>query len=241
MFPEFRGLVYADDETTIGRLSQAMKLVAAGQPMFKLDGNLDFNMDKTKFLTKGPISDRHFYERDQHFLRTDPDLQVIVNDFTPEMFTVEVIEVLGTPLDTEGYIKNFVGQNCIKIIRHSQKFEPLTDDFTHFQLIQKTMNTLTQFMSANITLPPQEQFLLAQHRHVDTVIANAILKKGTRNSFHLWLKQDYDLAVTMLQMPHALGGFGLTPNVIVQTSAKVVMTARFLGLVGSLPSDEQQL
>ena len=45
----------------------------------------------------------------------------------------------------------------------------------------------------------------------------------------------------MLQMPHALGDFGLTPNVIAQTSVKVAMAARFLGLVGSLPLDEQQL
>ena len=65
-----------------------MKLVGAGQPMFKQDGNLDFNMGKTKFLAKGPISARHLYERAQHFLRTDPALQDIANDFTPEMFTV---------------------------------------------------------------------------------------------------------------------------------------------------------
>ena len=42
-------------------------------------------------------------------------------------------------------------------------------------------------------------------------------------------------------MPHTDGGFGLTPNVIAQTSAKVAMTSRFLGLVGSLPLDEQHL
>ena len=179
MFPELRGLAYADDETTIGRLSQAMKLVGAGQPMLKLDGNLDFNMGKTKFLAKGPISARHLYERAQHFLRPDPALQGIANDFTPEMFTVEGIEVLGTPLGTEGYIKNFVAQNCIKIIRDVEKLEPLTDGFTHLQLIQKTMNTRTQFMSANITLLSQEQFLSVEHRHVDTAIGNAILKKGT--------------------------------------------------------------
>ena len=94
---------------------------------------------------------------------------------------------------------NFVTQNCIKIIRDVEKLEPLTDGFTHFQLIQKTMNTRTQFMSANITLPPQGQFLSAEHRHVDTGIANAILKKGMRNSFHLWAKNDYDLAVTRFQ------------------------------------------
>jgi len=96
------------------------------------------------------------------------------------------------------------------------------------------MSTCTQYMSANITLPPQEQFLSAQHRHVDKAIANAILKKGTRGSFHLWVKDDYDLAVTVLQKPHAFGGFGLTPNVIAQSSAKVAMATRFLALVGSL-------
>jgi hypothetical protein len=109
----------------------------------------------------------------------------MANDFTPEMFTVEGIEVLGTPIGTEGYIKNFVAQNCVKIMRDIEKLEPLRDGFTHFQLIQKTQNTCTQYTSANITLPPQKNFLSAQQRHIDTPIANAILKKGTRNSFHL--------------------------------------------------------
>ena len=40
-------------------------------------------------------------------------------------------------------------------------------------------------------------------------------------------------------MPHTDGGFGLTPNTIAQTSAKVDMTTRFLGLVGSLSADKQ--
>jgi hypothetical protein len=45
----------------------------------------------------------------------------------------------------------------------------------------------------------------------------------------------------MLQKTHALGGFGLTPNVLAQIAAKVAMASRFLNLVGSLPSEEQQL
>jgi hypothetical protein len=67
------------------------------------------------------------------------------------------------------------------------------------------------------------------------------LQKGTRGSFHHWVKDDYDLAVTILQKPNALGGFGLTPNVIAQISAKVAMASRFLQLVGSLPLEEQKL
>jgi hypothetical protein len=103
------------------------------------------------------------------------------------------------------------------------------------------MNTCTQYVSANFTLPPQEHFLSAQHIHVDTAIANAILRKCTRGSFRQWDKNDYDLAVTRLQMPHADGRFGLTPNTIAQTFAKVAMASRFLGLVRSLSPDEQNL
>jgi hypothetical protein len=42
----------------------------------------------------------------------------------------------------------------------------------------------------------------------------------------------------ILQMPHAMGGFGLTPNVLAQSTVKAAMGARFLGFVGSLPLDE---
>ena len=64
MFPELRGLAYADDGTTIGRLSQALKLAAVSKPVFKLDDNLEFNMGKIEFLTKGPTT-HHVYERAQ--------------------------------------------------------------------------------------------------------------------------------------------------------------------------------
>ena len=123
-----------------------------------MDGNLDFNTGKTEFLAKGP-SARHVYDRSQYFLLNDPDLQSIANDFTPDMFTTTGIEVLGTPIGTDDYIKDFVAQNSIKIMKDLEKLEPLTDGFTHFQLVQKAMNTRTQYMSANITLSPQDQFL----------------------------------------------------------------------------------
>jgi hypothetical protein len=122
-------------------------------------------MDKTEFLSKGP-SARHVYERTQYFLQNDPDLQSIANDFTPDMFTTTGIQVLGTPIGTDAYIKDFVDQNSIKIMKNVEKLETLTDDFTHFQLIKMTENTCTQYMSVNITLPPQECFLSTQHIHV---------------------------------------------------------------------------
>ena len=74
------------------------------------------------------------------------------------MFTTTGIEVLGTPIGTDAYIKDFVAQNSIKIMKDVEKLEPLADGFTHFQLVKMTMNTRAQYMSANITLPPQECF-----------------------------------------------------------------------------------
>jgi hypothetical protein len=62
-----------------------------------------------------------------------------------------------------------VVQNCIKITWDVEKLEPLPDGFIHFQLIQKTMNTRPQYMSANITL----SFLSAQH--VFIIVASYIL------------------------------------------------------------------
>ena len=70
---------------------------------------------------------------------------------------------------------------------------------------------------------------------------DAILRKGTRGSFRQWDKNDYDLAVTRFQMPHTDGGFDLTPNTIAQTSDEVTISSRYLGLVGSLSPDEQNL
>ncbi len=98
------------------------------------------------------------------------------------MFTVQVIEVLGTPLVTGVYVRNFVDQNCINTTKDVEKLEPLTDGFTHFQLIQKTMNTHTQYMSANITLSSQEQFPSTQRVHEDMTITNDILG--------MWGKED---------------------------------------------------
>ena len=96
-------------------------------------------MGKTEFLAKGPTA-RHVYERARYFLQTDPDLQGIANDFTPDMFMTTGIEVLGTPVGIDAYIKDFVAQNSIKIMKDVDKLEPLTDGFTHFQLVQKTMS-----------------------------------------------------------------------------------------------------
>ena len=103
------------------------------------------------------------------------------------------------------------------------------------------MNTRTQYISANVTIPSPEHFLSLQHKHVDRTLANAILRKGTRGLYQHWSPHDIDVATAMIQMPHGMGGYGMTPNAIAQISAKVAMASRFLGIVGSLPPSEQTI
>ena len=90
------------------------------------------------FLTKGTTA-LHVYERDQVFLQNDPSLQNITQDFTPNMFSVQGIEVLGTPIGTDTYIMEYVAQNCIKIIRDVEKHDHLAAGFVHDQLMKICM------------------------------------------------------------------------------------------------------
>jgi hypothetical protein len=105
MFPDLRGLAFVDDGNIIGRLSQDLKLISASNPVFKLDVNLDFILGKTMFLAKGTTV-RNVYERAEFFLQNDPSLQDIAQDFTFNMFSVKVIEILGTPIGKTSTLRN---------------------------------------------------------------------------------------------------------------------------------------
>ena len=59
-FPDIKGLAYADDVNIIVKLSTVFKVISILVPVFKKDvnyTNLDFNISKTKVLTKGPSGD----------------------------------------------------------------------------------------------------------------------------------------------------------------------------------------
>jgi hypothetical protein len=84
-------------------------------------------------IQKSPEASKKKIFKKSNFLSYDTDLQGVANDFT-EMFTATGIEVLGTPIGTDAYTKDFVAQNSIKIMRDVEKLEPLTDGFSHFSV-----------------------------------------------------------------------------------------------------------
>ncbi len=110
-----------------------LKFIEGSKPVFKSDGNLHFNMGKTMILANDPTA-CHVYERSQNFLQNDFILQCRM--ISPPMFSVQGIEVLGTPLGTDAYIKEFVAHNSVKITSNVEKFEPITDCFVFHQLVE---------------------------------------------------------------------------------------------------------
>ena len=109
------------------------------------------------------------------------------------------------------------------------KHDPLDDGLVHFQLLKYCMNTCSQYLSANVTIPSSEHFHSLQHIHLDRYIANNVLQKGTRGLYKHWSPDDINLATAMIQMPHDRGGYGMTPNTISQISTKVVMAIPWFG------------
>ena len=86
-FPDLRCLDHTDDGNITGRFSQVLSLISELKSGFKLDGNLDFNLDKTMFLTKDTTS-RHVYEWAKVFLQNDPILLDITQDFTSSEYVL---------------------------------------------------------------------------------------------------------------------------------------------------------
>jgi hypothetical protein len=60
---------------------------------------------------------------------------------------LEGIEVLGTPVGNDRFIKTFVTQNCLKIMEDIGKHDCLTDGFVHTHVLKFCENTHTQYIS----------------------------------------------------------------------------------------------
>ncbi len=92
-----------------------------------------------------------------------------------------------------------------------------------FSMIKFCMNTVTrtQYMSANATLPPQDEFLSSQHQYVYKTIPNSILQEDTRGLFREWNNHDYDWAVTPSSWGLSSGSFSVSAHLVLSDHEKL--------------------
>ena len=86
-------------------------------------------------------------------------------------------------------------------------------------------------------------FLIAvlQQQHVDCKIADALLKKGTKQHADGWDAPSKAWAHMVLHLPHAEGGFGVTFNDVSKDAAFYTTTSRFVVWLGAFSQERQEL
>ena len=67
-----------------------------------------------------------------------------------------------------------------------------------------------------------------QEQHVDCKIADALLKKGTKQHADGWDAHNKAWTHMVLHLPHADGGFGVTFNDVTKDDAFYTTTSRFV-------------
>ncbi len=142
------------------------------------------------------------------------------------------------PIDTDIFVRNFVAKTCRDIIDDVEKLDAIQDGFIHYQLLRFCQATLLQYINAHIMLNNR---CVLQQQHVDCKIADALLKKGTKQHADGWDASSKDWAHMVLHLTHAEGGFGVTFNSVTKDAAFYTTTSRFVAWIGAFSKGRQGL
>ena len=113
----------------------------------------------------------------------------------------------------------------------------IQDGFIHYQLICFCQATRLQYINGHVQLANQNVL----QQHVDHKITNALLKKGTRDAYKTWNKQDRAWVDMRLHESQDEGGFGIPNNTITRRAAAYTTNARFVAFLGTFACPAQQV
>ena len=194
-------VAYADDGCSKAKLSVALEVLSDIKLVLKEDAGLDIN-DKTKILVKG-ITAAEAHAAAQRLLAADPSLAHLGPLLTPKTFVDNGYIGLGVPIGTDAFIQDFVKEKCEEIMEDVDKLDNILDCFIQYPLIRFCQATRLQYLNGQVQLANQQ---VLQQQHVDHKIANALLKKGTREAYKKWHLQDRAWVDMRLHESHDEGG-----------------------------------
>ena len=142
------------------------------------------------------------------------------------------------PIGTNAFVKQFVAKTCRDIIEDVEKLDAIQDGFIHFQLLSFCQATRLQYLNSHIIL---DNCCVLQQQHVDCKIADALLKKGTKQHADGWDASSKDWAHMVLHLPHAEGAFGVSFNCVTNDAAFYTTTSRFVSWMGAFSQARQEL
>jgi hypothetical protein len=135
-------------------------------------------------------------------------------------------------------VRNFVAKACRSIIVDVEKLDVIQDGFIHYQPIRFCQATRLQFINSHILLGNR---CVLQQQHVDCKIADALLKKGTKQHAEGWDASSKAWAHMVVHLPYAEGGFRITFNDVTKDAAFYTSTSRFVAWLGAFSQERQGL
>jgi hypothetical protein len=181
-FPEARAITYADDGYIKAKLSIALQVLVELKVVFKTDAGLELNVVKTSILPKG-VTAQAAFDMAQTIIQPTVNLAHLRNDFLVDSFCPEGFIGIGVPIGTDAFVQSFVAKKCRDIIDAVEKLDAIQDGFIHFQLIRFCQATRLQYINSHIMIGNR---CVLQQQHVDCKIADALLKKGTKQHADGW-------------------------------------------------------
>ena len=111
-----------------------------------------------------------------------------------------------------------------------EKLNAIQDGFIHYQPLRFCQATRLQYTNSHILLRNR---CVLQQQHVDCKMANAPLKKGTKQHADGWDASSKAWAHLVLHLPHAESGSGVTFNDVTKDAAFYTTTSRFVSWLGA--------
>jgi hypothetical protein len=205
--------------------------------VFKADAGLELNVSKTSILPKD-VTAQAAFDVVRTIIQTTPTLTHLTNEVLFDSFCPEGFIDIGVPIDTDTIVRSFVTKTCRDIIDDVEKLDVIQDGFIHYQLLKFFQTTRLQYFNSYIMLPNR---CVLQHQHVDSKIADALLKKGTKQHADGWDSSTKDWSHMCIHLPHVEGGFGVTFNDVTKDAAFYTTTSRFVAWLGAFPQERQKL
>ena len=131
---------------------------------------------------------------------TSPALTQFSGDVSLASFCPEGFVGIGVHMCTDAFIQNFVAKTCRAIIDDVEKLDAIQDGFIHYQLLRFCQATRLQYANSHILLRNR---CVLQQQHVDCKIADALLKKSTKQHADGWDAPSKAWAHMVLLLPHA--------------------------------------
>ena len=163
----------------------------------------DQSITKTSILPKD-TSQQAVFDVARSIIAVNPALNLLNDDIVLHSFCPDGFIGIGVPIGTDAFVQSFVAKTCRDIIDDVEKLDAIQDGLIHYQLLRFCQATRLQYINSHIMLPNR---CVLQQQHVDCKIADALLKKGTKQHADAGtrlVKPGHTCAFTCLQLREAL-------------------------------------